>query len=94
MKRTNMPAFTAEASLYKTNGRYRASAAQSYIGGGQGVISQARRLPGQMGGFRPRGGSLQEQGFWCEAACTVTCSLLAGPEAILECLELCEMACD
>ena len=45
------PGFTAEASLYKTSGRYQAVATQGYGNGDQSVISQLRIDP--FGGAAP-----------------------------------------
>jgi|HubBroStandDraft_2_1064218.scaffolds.fasta_scaffold607912_2 hypothetical protein len=43
MNTMSMPGFTAEASLYKTNGRYRFIGGQPHGGGRPGVIPQLRR---------------------------------------------------
>ena len=90
MNPMNMPGFTGETSLYMASGRDHSPTNRSDSSGGQAVIAQIRAGGGGMG----LGGRLRVAGFWCEAACTVTCSVLAGPEAILACMELCEEACD
>ena len=83
----NMPGFTAEVAVYKTPYQYYHTKTSGISSGSQqGVVMQLRRSP--------YGGRAELTGFWCEAGCTVGCSILAGPEAILACLELCEMACD
>jgi len=64
----NMPGFTAEASLYKTSGRYQPVGAQGYSNGEPGVISQlgGGRFPGShgLGTFGDFGRWLCR--FWCE----------------------------
>jgi hypothetical protein len=95
MNTMNMPGFTAEASLCKGSGRYQSVATQSYSGGEQRVVSQIRA-----GGFGIGVGGLKgglKTGFWGECfLCTAGCTLLLGPEAILECLIACKDsgACD
>ena len=84
MDTLNMPGFAAEASLCKTNGRYQSVAHKSYSSGEQGVISQIRISPG---GTRI-GGTIFEGWLSC-AICTGACSLIFGPEAIVECLIAC-----
>ena len=46
MSKTNLPGFTAEASLYRMSGHYQSVATQSYSSGEQWVISQLRASGG------------------------------------------------
>jgi hypothetical protein len=64
MNTMNMPGFTAEISVYKTNSTYQSVATQSYSNGGQGVISQIRAggLGFDLGG---------RNSFWCRIGCSV-----------------------
>jgi hypothetical protein len=85
MNRAYMPAFTAEASLCNTSGRYRVSAAQSHGNGDRGVISQMRA-----GGGGTIGGT--RTGFWCEAKCTAI-GALCNAACAAELNPLCIAAC-
>ena len=63
MNTLKIPEFTAEASLYKTSGRYQSVATQSYTSGGQGVVAQIRAG----GGFGAvRGFGRAAGGFKCD----------------------------
>ncbi len=74
MSKTNLPGFTAGASLYKVSGRYQSTATRGYSSGEQKVISQIR-VGGGFGGFV---GGLR-LGFWCEAGCGLAyAACLAG----------------
>lgn len=93
MKTMNMPGFTADASIYKTRGRYQSVATQRYSSGEQRVVSQIRAG----GGFRGFGG--QKLGFWCELGCAGPASLCiaagvatGNPLAVAACIAA-EIAC-
>jgi hypothetical protein len=62
-----MPGFTADASLYKTNGRYQSVTTQSYNSVG-GVVSQMRG-----DGLGPAVGPLS--GPWCRCGPRYCCCL-------------------
>ncbi|HEY3909526.1 MAG TPA: hypothetical protein VGM07_06515 [Stellaceae bacterium] len=78
MSATNMPGFTAEASLYKTDGHYRFVGAQSHSSVEQGFVPQIFR-----GGLGDTAGDL------CVAACI--CCRLPSP-VVPECCGAC-IAC-
>jgi hypothetical protein len=77
------PGFTAEASLYKTSGRYQAVATQGYGNGDQSVISQLRIDP--FGGARGAGSFSLFGGWFCRLLCEIAYS---------SCLDTCEGTLD
>ncbi len=62
----NIPRFTAEASLYKTNGRYQFVATRGYSSGEQRVVSQIGAGGGGLGGSD----GLGAWGCWKSECCT------------------------
>ena len=71
----NMPGFTADASLYKTNGRYQSATNQCYSSEGQRVVGQARVGGGGLGG-----GGLGD--IWDCAICILVCTGGTGDPVI------------
>jgi len=74
----NIPGYTADASLYKTNGRYHSVVHQDFTSRKQKVVSQMRA--GGFGGAAgsrnnyepprwPSGGCWEEYGYYCCEFC-------------------------
>jgi hypothetical protein len=89
MSKTNLPGFTAEASLYRTNTSYQ-SAAKAYGSGEQQIISQLS-WGDIWDGLKSLGETLLHAG--CKAACAtaggaITAGCVTGSEgtALPECI--------
>ena len=88
---SRVPGWTADASVYRASKRYLPANSASAIVG-ETVLAQMRVGGGRVGGMGP----VVQGGFWSCAICTAACSLLLGPEAVVECLIACKDsgACD
>jgi hypothetical protein len=80
-----LPGYTADASLYKTSGRYQSVSTQNSSSGGQQVISQIR--VGGLGGSGGSGG-LNAWGCWDSWCCTTDYHYVCNPYCHWVCNEV------